>query len=71
MFDDAVKKVVEDVIAKSNFAMDHMLEDLIKTVHDSLNEATEGKSAEERLELIGKHTKTINVLAKAVQKVKE
>ena len=71
MFDDAVKKVVEDVIAKSNFAMDHMLEDLIKTAQASLNEAMEGKSAEERLELIGKHKKTINVLARAVQKVKE
>ena len=71
MFGKAVEKVAEDVISKSNFAMDRMLEDMIKTAHDSLNEAMEGKSAEERLELFRSVLPVIKALARAVQRVKE
>ena len=71
MFDDAVKKVVEDVIAKSNFAMDHMLEDLIETTHDALNETLRDKDEALKLSIIRDALPIIKTLSRAVQRVKE
>ena len=71
MFGKAVEKVAEDVISKSNFAMDRMLAGVIEKTHEALNEEMDGKSAKERLELLKSVLPVIKSLARAVQRVKE
>ena len=71
MFGKAVEKVAEDALSKSNFAMDRMLAGAIEKTQEALNEAMEGKSAEERLELLKSVLPVIKTLARAVQRVKE
>ena len=72
MFDGAVEKALEDVIAKSDLTLDKLLVFVIEAEQNALEEALrEIVKPEEKIAFIKAELPTIKTLARAVQRVKE
>jgi len=72
MLDEAVEKVLENVVVKANQEMDRLLETVTKETHRALRtRLEETDDAVYRLAIISDSLPIIETLAKAVAKIKE